>query len=515
MNCTCKVEQRRLTPGVFNLKQFLNGSETMVWELNNCVINQGTCDLKQYDAFLTLSVGGEIDEVMLTKRQNGDKLQLIWDVGTYATALTGYVKYQICFRSANFDTLGVLSDDPEANGVYSLTDQNTAGNARVFKKAENGYIIKWDAGNGRWALYKADGVTVVDYQTTPSTEPHCGVWGSVAVGNNEAAAWISDEAIMYVSETIAADQTITGGFPTILRQFWAKVVKAAGVISVNSKTGVVELSASDIGAAEEQHIHEIAEVNLLQTALNGKAAASHKHAITDVTNLQTALNGKANTSHKHQIADTEGLQNALNGKAPSSHGHTISNVTGLQAALDGKAPASHSHGYLPLTGGTVTGSITFNPASNVALLSGSGADDIFGINSADSYKNGGYFRLYGSNSTDDNKGGFLLGVSDGSAVKASLVGTPDRKLLWGGNDITLGYPNYGAATSVLGESYTAPADGWIYVQYEGASALVTYLVNEHLVGKFGGANSSIFVPVKKGDTVNCDTQVRFIHYAMR
>lgn len=326
MHCKCKVEQRRLTPGVFNLKQFLNGSETMVWEIDNCIINDGTCDLNNYDAFLTLSIAGEIDEIMLTKRQTGGKLQLLWDVGTYATALTGYVKYQIAFRSANFDTLGVIADDPEANGVYPLVNQDTAGNARVFQQAENGYQIKWDAGNGRWALYQADGATVVDYQTTPNTEPHCGYWGNIAVGNNEAAAWISDEAIMYISESIAADQKVTGNYPTILRQLWAKLNKS-GVTSVNGKTGIVELSPPDIGAAEDEHTHEIKDIINLQENLNGKAAKDHSHSeFAEIKN-------KADKGHTHKIADTEGLQNALDGKAPTEHGHTISNVNGLPAAL--------------------------------------------------------------------------------------------------------------------------------------------------------------------------------------
>jgi hypothetical protein len=340
MNCTCKVDQRRLTPGVFNLKQYLNGTETMTWTVDNCLINEGTCDLKQYDAFLTLSVGGEIDEILLTKRQEEDNLKLVWNVGQYATALTGHVKYQISFRSATFDTLGVIANDPEANGVYTLTDQNATGNNRVYSKAENGHNIKWDATNGRWALYSADGA-VIDYQTTPSTEPHCGAWGEVAVGNNEAAVWISDEAIMYVSDSIAADQKVTANYPTILRQLWAKINKA-GVTSVNGKSGIVELAPADIGAAEDKHGHEIKDVSSLQETLNNKAPKSHQHTMADVTDLQAELNKKAAASHGHKITDTEGLQDALNSKAPKEHSHTISNVNGLQEALNKKTPATHT-----------------------------------------------------------------------------------------------------------------------------------------------------------------------------
>ena len=52
MNCTLNVDQRRLTPGVFNLKQHLNAAETMVWKLTSRLTNNGECDLCDYDAFL-------------------------------------------------------------------------------------------------------------------------------------------------------------------------------------------------------------------------------------------------------------------------------------------------------------------------------------------------------------------------------------------------------------------------------------------------------------------------------
>lgn len=94
------------------------------------------------------------------------------------------------------------------------------------------------------------------------------------------------------------------------------------------------------------HTHAIADVNNLQSALDGKqasgsyAAAVHTHAIADVTSLQTALDGKqaagsyAAAVHTHVIADTTGLQTALDGKAASVHTHAIADVTGLQTLLD-------------------------------------------------------------------------------------------------------------------------------------------------------------------------------------
>ena len=46
--------------------------------------------------------------------------------------------------------------------------------------------------------------------------------------------------------------------------------------------------------AMKVHTHSVADVNGLQTALDGKAAKSHKHDVADVNGLQTALDGKGN-----------------------------------------------------------------------------------------------------------------------------------------------------------------------------------------------------------------------------
>ena len=127
----------------------------------------------------------------------------------------------------------------------------------------------------------------------------------------------------------------------------------------------------------DTHDHEIADVNGLQTALDGKAnvgdvgggvPADHTHLIADVTGLQTALDGKvddaemtgkANTIHNHAIADVTGLQTALDSKLEGIHSHAIGDITGLQNALDSKvddaqmgtkADLEHQHGILDITG---------------------------------------------------------------------------------------------------------------------------------------------------------------------
>jgi hypothetical protein len=71
------------------------------------------------------------------------------------------------------------------------------------------------------------------------------------------------------------------------------------------------------------------------------APLAHVHIVADITGLQTALDGKASTSHTHT-----GVY------APLAHVHLIADITGLQAALDAKAATAHVHAAADTTSGT-------------------------------------------------------------------------------------------------------------------------------------------------------------------
>lgn len=75
---------------------------------------------------------------------------------------------------------------------------------------------------------------------------------------------------------------ITGDDPADIADWTALAYPTSPVVSVNSQTGTVTLSYSDVGAAASGHNHDSAY-----------AAASHSHAISAVTGLQDALDAKA------------------------------------------------------------------------------------------------------------------------------------------------------------------------------------------------------------------------------
>lgn len=88
---------------------------------------------------------------------------------------------------------------------------------------------------------------------------------------------------------------------------------SGGVTSVNSRTGVVTLTSSDVGLGNVNNTSDLAKPisTAAQTALNSKSDTGHVHAISDVSNLQSSLDGKSNTGHTHTKAEV-GLGNVDN-----------------------------------------------------------------------------------------------------------------------------------------------------------------------------------------------------------
>jgi hypothetical protein len=116
-----------------------------------------------------------------------------------------------------------------------------------------------------------------------------------------------------------------------LDQFY-KIDNTESVSSVNGKTGVVTLNASDVGA-----------LGAGATAVAAsKLATARTISLTGDATGSVSFDGSANASITVVVVD-------------DSHNHVISNVDGLQAALDGKQAAL---GFTPVQQGTGAGQST-------------------------------------------------------------------------------------------------------------------------------------------------------------
>lgn len=383
MECQCKVDQRRLIPGVFNLKQYLNNTETMVWTLDSMTANDGECDLCAYDVFLVLSNGDMIDEIQISKQIEDNILKLVWNVGSYATMLSGYVHYQIVFRSPLVDSLGVIcADDENANGIYEINSVTVGDKGRIFTNSDSGYTIKWCAENKCWAIYDANG-EMVYCQTISNEEPCGGAWGDLLVGNHTASVWESDEAIMFISDSISADQSVTANFPTILRQMWLNLRNMAFRTGSSVMQGTI---AADAWRGEEApyyfNLTEALNIEsglgmsgfaLFQAQENGDydSVANFRLSYADGMNIvysNEKINGRfvATVGGVYSNSSTEGGISYLEGAGISINGDIISVNFSQVASKD------HAHTQYVLQGHTHTAN-DVNGLANVATT-GSYAD---------------------------------------------------------------------------------------------------------------------------------------------
>lgn len=94
-----------------------------------------------------------------------------------------------------------------------------------------------------------------------------------------------------------------------------------------------------------------AQGKVLKDLVDGKANANHNQA----SNTITVMTGYAKGTNSNAIATTDTLNQAI-GK--------------LEVGLGTKAPTNHSHNYLPLTGGTINGSLTVAGGGITGSLTG-------------------------------------------------------------------------------------------------------------------------------------------------
>lgn len=101
---------------------------------------------------------------------------------------------------------------------------------------------------------------------------------------------------------------------------------ASTVTSVNSQTGAVVLSHSDVSAAAESHTHTESEITDLGSYETAGVAAT----------LIATHHGALSTDHDDRYYTEAEVDSALSGKADTSHSHTLSDVTdsGGAAALE-------------------------------------------------------------------------------------------------------------------------------------------------------------------------------------
>ena len=239
------------------------------------------------------------------------------------------------------------------------------------------------------------------------------------------------------------------------------------------RTGNVNLTPANIGAAAASHTHSIGNVTNLQAALDGKAASSHTHAISNITNLQTTLDGKAAKSHTHsaseitsgtlsidRIADKSITKEKLaDGIFTETDNILIStiyidqNITDPASMISGdingaaiQAIRANSHRYLGKYTAENTMTICQLLDANSKLFHDSTAADLTG-------SQGDVFMrlpIFYTQATEI--------ISDLWQIRFAFGGKPEgeRWMQWGGNDLIGVYEAYHSSSKIYSRSGVTP-----------------------------------------------------------
>ena len=97
MDIKLTLETKQINPGVINLKQHTNNTDTLVFVMEEYMYD--TTDLSKLNAYAVCDMSGRIDEVKLVTEVSDSKLRITWKVTGYTTEVDGTITYQIVFKN--------------------------------------------------------------------------------------------------------------------------------------------------------------------------------------------------------------------------------------------------------------------------------------------------------------------------------------------------------------------------------------------------------------------------------
>jgi len=282
---------------------------------------------------------------------NQEAIDLYTEVSGTANGLVGLVQ-----QALNSATTS------EANAADALTRATNAENTVL----NTGSQVNTDAAQAHLDAYNAHNDAI-----TASTAANTAVSNSaLAVQKAGEAANSAASAAQSAAIAQLAANFNPGDFYTRIEIDGLLNTKTFEMTQINGLAEALDAAATtklDYTVADISGLQAVLDGKL---AVTGTAAAAAKwsalRTITlagDVTGA-VSMDGTANVtltaavadnSHLHTIANVTGLQTALDGKAPSTHTHTIANITNLQSALDAK---ENSLGFTPVQQGGGTGQLT-------------------------------------------------------------------------------------------------------------------------------------------------------------
>ena len=224
------------------------------------------------------------------------------------------------------DTTGAVSIDGSSNVTLNVTVSDDSHNHTIANvdNLQTSLDAKADLVSGVIPTSQLPALAVTEFLGTVSSQT------AMLALTGQKGDWCN-------RTDVSSTFIITGTDPTQISSWTELDYPAADVTSVNSQTGAVVLSASDLGLGNVDNTSDLNKPisSATQTALNGKLGSTANAASASKWNSARTINLGGDLTGAVSIDGSSNV--TLNGQvADDSHNHIIANVDGLQAALDAK-----------------------------------------------------------------------------------------------------------------------------------------------------------------------------------
>ena len=245
------------------------------------------------------------------------------------------------------------------NWNVAFTNNHTHSNKSVLDGITSTKVSNWDGIVTNWnKVFYFDSDNNLRVKLNLIGEQEVAAYGSGATGEGSGAITIVDALT-----SSATDCALSANQGRVLKSLIDSKSNVSSWNDLTNKPSTFTPSA---------HNHTVSDITNLSSLLDGKAASNHTHNYVSTVKVGTTSYAvSANTvtlpvypTTPNALKNPNALTISLNGTSQGAYDGSAAKSINITAANVGAASSNHTHSYLPLAGGTVTGSLNSTFASN-------------------------------------------------------------------------------------------------------------------------------------------------------
>lgn len=245
------------------------------------------------------------------------------------------------------------------NWNVAFTNNHTHSNKSVLDGITSTKVSNWDGIVTNWnKAFYFDSDNNLRVKLNLIGEQEVAAYGSGATGESSGAITIVDALT-----SSATDCALSANQGRVLKSLIDSKSNVSSWNDLTNKPSTFTPSA---------HNHTVSDITNLSSLLDGKAASNHTHNYVSTVKVGTTSYAvSANTvtlpvypTIPNALKNPNALTISLNGTSQGAYDGSAAKSINITAANVGAASSNHTHSYLPLAGGTVTGSLNSTFVSN-------------------------------------------------------------------------------------------------------------------------------------------------------